>query len=158
MDEQELAETYRRYFPAIRAKCARMLRDPAEAQDLAQETFVRLWAQRDGLRDTDAALAWVYRTATRLAIDRLRHAAVAAQALSCLQGEQDGPARQVEARQTLAEVIGRLQPRELEALILARVDGLTQPEIVQVMQASERSVRRLLQQADARLQRIARRP
>lgn len=155
MDEQELAETYRRYFPAIRSKCARMLRDSAEAQDVAQETFVRLWAQRDGLRGPGAMLAWMYRTATRLAIDRMRHKAVAAQDLSWLPPQEGDPARQVEARQALAHVLGRLPRRELEALILARVDGLTQPEIAEVMQSSERSVRRLLQHAEARLQQAA---
>src|SRR2546428_13546249 len=49
-----------------------MLSDLAEADDAAQETFVRLWRAR--LRDSDPRrlTAWIYRTSTRIAIDRLR--------------------------------------------------------------------------------------
>src|SRR5207302_10717908 len=41
LDDVEAA--YRRYFVLIREKCRRMLADFAEADDVAQETFVRLW-------------------------------------------------------------------------------------------------------------------
>lgn len=87
MRHDDVESTYQRYYPVIWAKCRRMLRDPAEAQDLAQETFARLWASRDSLHDSEAALGWVYRTATRLAVDRLRHHAVVARHLGLPAGE-----------------------------------------------------------------------
>src|SRR5438477_9501783 len=63
---------YRRYFPSIREKCKRMLGDSEESRDVAQETFARLWAAQLPLREPNQVVAWIYRTSTRLAIDRLR--------------------------------------------------------------------------------------
>ena len=63
-------ETYRRVFPMILNKCRRMMSDVAEAQDLAQEVFVRLWRSRETIAEPRALTAWLYRTCTRLAIDR----------------------------------------------------------------------------------------
>src|SRR2546426_9830284 len=49
-----------------------MLSDLAEADDAAQETFVRLWRARFRDSDPRRLTAWIYRTSTRIAIDRLR--------------------------------------------------------------------------------------
>jgi RNA polymerase sigma-70 factor (ECF subfamily) len=52
-----------------------MIRDQGEAEDLTQETFLRAHARRESLRDPDAAVGWLYRIATRVTLDRLRHKA-----------------------------------------------------------------------------------
>jgi RNA polymerase sigma-70 factor (ECF subfamily) len=49
-----------------------MIRDSSEAEDLTRETFLRAHARRESLRDPAAALAWLYRIATRVTLDRLR--------------------------------------------------------------------------------------
>jgi RNA polymerase sigma-70 factor (ECF subfamily) len=49
-----------------------MVRDLAEAEDLTQETFLRAHRKRDALRDPQAELAWLYRIATHLVLDRVR--------------------------------------------------------------------------------------
>src|SRR5262245_12349317 len=118
MDAPDLEEAYRRYFPVIRAKCSRMLRDSTEAQDLAQETFARLWAGRASLRDADAVLAWIYRTATRLAVDRIRRDHVVSSTLVAAQVSATAdPTRELEARQELKLVLRRFGKRELEVLV-----------------------------------------
>jgi RNA polymerase sigma-70 factor (ECF subfamily) len=52
-----------------------MLHDPAEAEDLTQETFLRAYRRRDSLRDAAAEAAWLYRIATHVCLDRLRQRA-----------------------------------------------------------------------------------
>jgi RNA polymerase sigma-70 factor (ECF subfamily) len=49
-----------------------MLRDPQEAEDLTQEAFLRAYSQRSSLQESRASLAWLYRIATNLALDRIR--------------------------------------------------------------------------------------
>ena len=71
----EFAVAYARYRSPIQAKCRRILGHSHSAEDVVQETFVRLW--KSGLADaeeTDArtVMAWLYRTCTRLSIDVLR--------------------------------------------------------------------------------------
>lgn len=52
-----------------------MLDDAAEADDVAQETFVRLWQAPFDDEDARRVSSWIYRTCTRLAIDRMRERA-----------------------------------------------------------------------------------
>jgi RNA polymerase sigma-70 factor (ECF subfamily) len=49
-----------------------MVRDPAEAEDLTQETFLCAHCRQETLRDPEAARGWLYRIATHVCVDRLR--------------------------------------------------------------------------------------
>lgn len=49
-----------------------MVKDAALAEELTQDTYARALARIDQLRDPQAALAWLYRIATTVALDRLR--------------------------------------------------------------------------------------
>jgi RNA polymerase sigma factor (sigma-70 family) len=60
-------------YERIARVVARVLGDPARAEDLAVEAFWRLW--RSPSAHTDAHGGWVYRTAIRLALDELRRRA-----------------------------------------------------------------------------------
>src|SRR5580698_4236301 len=66
-DTADFATVYARYLPPIRAKCRRLLGSAAAAEDVAQETFVRLW-RSDVAPGAEArtVMAWLYRTCTRL--------------------------------------------------------------------------------------------
>jgi RNA polymerase sigma-70 factor (ECF subfamily) len=152
----ELESTYRRYFPLIRAKCRRILGD-ADADDVSQETFVRLW--RAGLAGADhlSVTAWIYRTSTRLAIDllRQRQRRGAPETVAAMGELASVPPSAEHALQTRHEVeaLARLLPSdELELALLHRIDGLTQAEIAGVMGVSARTVRRVLQRFHARVQ------
>src|SRR5262245_30915241 len=129
----DVEQAYRRYFPIIREKCARMLGDRAEAQDVAQETFTRLWSERARLRDIDARASWSYRTSTRLAVDRYRQASRYDELSS---GDDVSAvvdaAQHLQTRRMLAQIAHRIPAAELEVAILSRIDGLSQPEIARV--------------------------
>lgn len=149
MAGSDIARWYQQYFPLIREKCRRMLGDHDDAQDLAQDTFVRLWQAELPLTDARTVTSWVYRTATRLAIDRLRARAVR-DALAPSDAVDAGPFGVVSARREV-EALARSTPGdELEAAMLDRLDGLTHAESAEVLGVSERTVRRLLQRFDAR--------
>ena len=49
MPDSVIASLYRRYFPIVRARCARILGGGGDADDVAQEAFIRMW--RSGPRD-----------------------------------------------------------------------------------------------------------
>lgn len=128
----------------ILAKCSRMLDDPDEAHDVAQETFTRLWARRRTVRDAKAVTAWLYRTSTRLAIDRLR---LRARLEPDNGAEPAGPVDledQAAARMAIQTLCRRAPAKEMEVVLLSAVDGLTHVEISAVTGRSERTVRRLL--------------
>ena len=155
---QDVESVWRRCFPLIREKCRRMLGDPAEADDVAQETFVRLWQSKLSGDDPRSLVSWVYRTSTRLAIDRMRERArkrglgeTALEQLEALPSQSASTDDALQTRRELARLAQALPPAELEMALLHRLDGLTQVEIAEVMQISDRTVRRGLERFDQRV-------
>ena len=157
LTEDQVKEAYRRYFPMIVRKSGRMLRDASEAQDLAQETFLRLWKSRLDLRDATATTAWLYKTITRLALDRLRSPERPAQGFDGLANSIASPEATAEERShhrdLLEQMMDALPRAEIEVAVLSRVDELNHQEIGEVLGISERTVRRLLTRVDLRIAR-----
>jgi RNA polymerase sigma-70 factor (ECF subfamily) len=139
IEPAHIEQLYQRYFPIIRAKCTRMLRDPMEAQDIAQETFTRLWANRRQLRDREALIAWIYRTSTRLTIDRARgrlrlplegngQEAMASGGQPADPPHCQNPEELAHWRSRMA-FLSKIPAKELEVAIMSRIDGMTHPQI-----------------------------
>lgn len=155
LDDAAFDDCYRRVFPMVLAKCRRMLRGHADAHDVAQEVFVRLWKHRELVKDRLGLTAWLYRTSTRLVIDRARQRAFSEDNLAHLHGLLQGELgrdseERFASRQQLRSVLASYPAAELEAVILSRVDRLTHPEVAEVMGVGERTVRRLLGRFDER--------
>jgi RNA polymerase sigma-70 factor (ECF subfamily) len=66
----DIEALFRARFDRVARVIARVVRDPARAEELAVEAFVRLW--RAPRAHTPQAEAWLYRTAVRLGLDELR--------------------------------------------------------------------------------------
>jgi RNA polymerase sigma-70 factor (ECF subfamily) len=150
---QDIDASYRRYFPLIRAKCRRMLGDAAEADDVAQETFVRFW-RSSFAGDARRGTAFIYKICTRLAIDRMREKA------RRQGGDADvdelplpgaGTDELLAVRRQLLILSRRLPESELEVALLSRLDRLTHEEIAEVLGVSDRTVRRSLKRFDGRV-------
>jgi RNA polymerase sigma factor (sigma-70 family) len=67
---EELVDRYARYVYAIAARVYRL--DPADAEDVFQEVFARVFERLDTLRDVDALRPWIAQTTRRCAVDTLR--------------------------------------------------------------------------------------
>jgi RNA polymerase sigma-70 factor (ECF subfamily) len=153
--EQSLDEVYRRFFPLIRERCRRALGDVEEANDVAQETFIRFWQSAHADKAPRDAAAWIHRTSVHLAIDRLRRRAVrAVEPDATPPAVAADPSEALQNRALLAVLARRVPPDMLEAGVLQRVDGLSQLETARLMGCSERTVRRLLEGLDERLSRL----
>jgi RNA polymerase sigma-70 factor (ECF subfamily) len=165
--ENDFDRAFERFYAPVRSKSGRILANPQTAEDVTQEVFLRLWQweARPALDAPDGPrtlLAWLYRTCTRLAIDTLRAARrsprasdAADEAASRLPCGAD-LATAIAARTAIAALAGTAEDAELEAAILCRVDGLSQPEAALVLETSERTLRRLLARFDERIDPIRR--
>ena len=136
---------YRRYFPIIRAKCARMLGDGDEAQDVAQETFLRIAQQAVEWRSPKALLA---RIALNVAQDHLRREQ--AQKRPRLVGSDTPEGITLpDQHETLLhrEVVAKL-PRNLrDVYVLSRFGGMTYAEIAIHLGISVKAVEKRMTQA-----------
>jgi RNA polymerase sigma factor (sigma-70 family) len=154
MSTPDFPAAYTRFWGPIRAKCRRLLGATGAADEVAQEAFLRLWQSGpalDGATEARQVLAWLYLTSTRLCLDALRRSRVSAalagttgMALSCAVS----PHEVVAARAEILALCERARAEELEAALLARVDGLPHSEVALVLGVSERTVRRLLDAFD----------
>lgn len=117
-----------------------MLRNPAEAQDAAQEAMIRLWKHRADV-EGEGAHRWLRRTTHNLCIDRIRRRKSRPESQI-----EEGPDRDADGRpspQRLAESgeAGRLLAEALEALperdraviLLREVEGLAYGEIAEIL-------------------------
>lgn len=71
-DAGSFEELLRRYRTPLVKYFYRMVRDPALAEDLAQETFIRVYKARHRYRPDARFTTWLYRIATNLALNAIR--------------------------------------------------------------------------------------
>ena len=145
-----------RHLPSVTAIARRMLRDDAEAEDVAQEAFLRLWRLGTSLDvGTSGVKPWLRRVVSNLCIDRMRSGARTTVT-------DEVPEQRVEASQhdviEDAELSGRvdhalkkLPERQRLALTLFHFEGMSQSEIAHVMDISDDAVESLLARARRQL-------
>jgi RNA polymerase sigma-70 factor (ECF subfamily) len=71
-DREAFAFVYRSYSQFVRRVCLRMLRDPADAEDAAQDVFVRVFLKINTFRGESAFSSWLYRLTTNVVLMRFR--------------------------------------------------------------------------------------
>jgi RNA polymerase sigma-70 factor, ECF subfamily len=71
-DRVEVGALFEAHHDRIYRYVLHLVRDPAEAEDLTQETFLRAHHRLESLRDLGAVRSWLYRIATHVCLDRLR--------------------------------------------------------------------------------------
>jgi RNA polymerase sigma factor (sigma-70 family) len=141
-----------RVTPRLVAYAARMLGgDRAEAEDVAQETMLRLWRIAPEWRQGETKVTtWAYRVATNLCIDRQRSARRKAQTalddapeLPAAGRSADGTLIEADRMAALGQALRQLPDRQRQAVVLRHIEGLTNPEIAEVMQIGVEAVESL---------------
>lgn len=137
-----------RMTPKVLGYANRLLKDPAEAEDVAQEAMLRLWRIAPEWRQGEAKVTtWLYRVVTNLCTDRLRKGRNAALDEA---PEPEDPAlgapermERDERAAALQAALDKLPDRQREAVVLRHIEGLTNPEIAEVMDLSVEAVESL---------------
>jgi RNA polymerase sigma-70 factor (ECF subfamily) len=141
-----------RHLPTVLAIARRMLRDDAEAEDVAQETMLRLWRNVAGLElGPHGVRPWLRRVASNLCIDRVR----ARRNTTVVEEmpEQSAPPSQVrhlaerELGQRVDAALQALPERQRLAITLFHYEGMSQIEVGEVLGISDEAVESLLARA-----------
>lgn len=155
-DKAAFAMLMQRHLSAVLASARRILGDASEAEDIAQEAFLRLWNGAATLEAGPAGMRpWLRRVASNLAIDRLRKA----RRLDVTddvpeQIDEAGQLRALEATEVslrVEEALAALPPRQRIAINLFHFDEMSQREIAEVMELSEDALESLLARGRRRL-------
>lgn len=140
-----------RLLPRILGYAGRLLADRAEAEDVAQEAMLRLWKVAPDWRQGEARIStWAYRVVTNLCTDRLRaRQRRRTEALDSVAEPEDGAASVVagmieaDRMAALNAALSGLPDRQREAVVLRHIEGLTNPEIAEIMQIGVEAVESL---------------
>ncbi len=139
---------------------AMLLRDPMEAQDVTQETMIRLWQHKDKV-ETEAARFWLRRTAHNLCVDRIRRRTSRPESeLEPVEGftSADAPdperlAESVELGEAIEAAMGKLTTDDRAVLILREVQGLPYDEIAHALEIPLGTLKARLHRARENLRR-----
>jgi len=144
-----------RKLPRILALAVRMLGDAAEAEDVAQETFVRIWRHASGWRQGHARFdTWIHRVALNLCYDRLRRRREwTMDELPEVADEAPLPdAMPGDEERRVNQALQRIAPRQREAIVLVYYQELSNIEAAGAMQVSVDALESLLARGRRSLQ------
>ena len=80
---------YKLFAARVYALCLRMLRDPAEAEDLTQEAFMQLFRKLNTFRSESAFSTWLHRLTFNLVLMRLRKKSLPTVSIEAARGQHD---------------------------------------------------------------------
>jgi RNA polymerase sigma-70 factor (ECF subfamily) len=163
-DREAFAELVRRYADRIYNLAYRMTGDRAEAEDLAQETFVRAYRGLPGYKPQHPFGAWIYRIAVNVCLTyRQRHGGAASESLSeeteaiLYDNISDDSialadlAERREVQATVQQAILSLPPMYRAVVVLYHLEGRSYEEIADLLHVPLNTVRTHLHRGRALL-------
>ena len=150
-DEKAFGQLVSSLFPAVYRAAARVLRQDTEAEDVAQEVFLKIWRDPPDLGEGGSLTAWSIRVATNGAIDRLRKRKP--ELADTLPDRVDpslgaeGALQENQAAGSVQEAMELLPERQRLALVLTYYEGLANKEAAQILEVSVDALESLLSRA-----------
>ncbi len=151
-DQRAAAVLVDRHLPRMTALARRMLGDPAEAEDVAQEVFLRVWRNAAKWRPGEAKFeTWMHRVAMNLCYDRLRRRReIATDAPPERHDETPSAFAQAHGRDVAKRVeaaVAALPPRQRAAISLCHYQEMSNIQAAEVLETSVEAVESLLGRA-----------
>ncbi|MCM1176953.1 MAG: RNA polymerase sigma-70 factor [Bacteroidales bacterium] len=146
-DVKAFERLYRKYWAKVYHYAGLFIHNPAEQEDLTQQVFLKIWEIRESLdeaRSLNGLLFIITRNFTFntyskfLNIDAVKRAEELSQEYVSTDLQSMVEARSLESY--INQLVDCLPPRQREAFLLSRVEGLTYKEIAQRMEISVKAV------------------
>jgi RNA polymerase sigma-70 factor (ECF subfamily) len=159
--DESFESIFQENWNPIHRLLARMVIDPAEAEDLALETFYRLYKYRPSQYETLNIRSWLYKVATNLALQSIRsfkrreHYESTAGKDTLVEANEDQPQRilaEKEDRYFVRMALGKMNSRQAELLIM-RYSGMAYKDIAAALNLSPTSIGPLLLRAEREFER-----
>ena len=134
-------ELIREHQRMIHSLCYRMTGSLADAEDLAQETFIQAYQHRDSFRGEARVSSWLYRIALNQCLNWRKRAARREQ-LHRQWGEEERVAAQENPgrAQQIQDALMKLNPEQRAAIVLTVYDGLSHAEAATALDCAETTI------------------
>lgn len=131
-----LAKVYQNTRGAVYAMALSYLKNAEDAQDITQDTFVRVWEKADQYRPQGSPMAWILTIAKNLALMKLRQGTWRDDLSESEWQAIPVPvsAVSVEDQAVLQDALAQLEDRERQVVLLHSVSGLKHREIAALLE------------------------
>ncbi len=165
-DEEAFAELVRCYQDRIYSLCRYMLKNRYDAEDAAQDTFIKAYRNLRNFKPKASFYTWLYRIAVNTCLDRQKRPLFASLFKWSAHGEEStieaqsnkpSPEEICETRQlgqALHIGLNRLSPKLRAVIFLREIDGLSYEEIAEVLEVSVGTVKSRISRAKEEMRRI----
>jgi RNA polymerase sigma-70 factor (ECF subfamily) len=169
-DESAFAELLERFRRPVFSLIYRMIGDREQAEDLAQESFVKAFNNLDTYNPSYRFSSWLFKIANNHAIDHLRRARLSTVSIHgsphaasaereeetriVLESHDESPEQEMlalELGSEIEEAIARLRPEYRTAVILRHIESRPYEEIAEIMDVPIGTVKTFLHRARAEL-------
>jgi RNA polymerase sigma-70 factor (ECF subfamily) len=156
-DSRAFDLVFSRYYKALCGYCESFLGNPAAAEDVVQDVFVKVWERRAAWRIPNTVRTYLFTAVRNLALDRLRHEGVRRKAhgwvsdATLSDGDRlpgmghpallpDAEVELIDLGHAVRAAVSALPPRCREAYVLRHDHALSYIEIAAIMSISPRTV------------------
>lgn len=160
-DRQAIEALLERHQAQVYRFGMKMCRDPEDAKDVLQDTLLSMARGVRDFRGASSISTWLYTIARNFCIKKRRKSKLAPNGERSLDSEMLGEGRQLadparspdealagkQVEQALEQAIRSLEPMYREVLLLRDVEGLTAPEVAEVLGVSIQAVKSRLHRA-----------
>lgn len=168
-DRNAYAEIIRKYEVRARGLCLKMLSDQAQADDAAQEVFIKVYQNLKKFKGESLFSTWLYRVASNHCLDllrkRRRQKTESWDALLESEGEsvaqsffsEGAPAKEVQGQaEQVEKLLKCLSEKHREVIVLRELQGLSYDELAEALGCSLDAVKSRLKRARQELEKKAR--
>ncbi len=151
--DDEFDQIVRRREAQLLRVAHRMLGNWADAEDVAQDVFLRLHRHGLNFPNESALGAWLYRVAVNLCVDRSRHVRPSG-GLPALFAKGEGAETEMlreEQKRILSVALAALPVKERAAVVLREIECLSTADVAAILGSSEGTVRSQVSRAMTRL-------
>ena len=156
-DERAFQLLSRRHLPAMLGLARRILGNAAEAEDVAQEAFLRVWTHAPRWQPLAQFRTWLTRVVVNLCLDRKRRAPwVELEAAGDIVDPAPSAGEKAESderERMLATAVEKLPARQRSAIVLTYGEGMSNAQVAEVLDTSVSAVETLLVRAKRNLRR-----
>ena len=154
-DEVAFRKFFELHHPNIYTTVLRISNDECIAEDVVQDTFLKVWINREGIIYVDNIEAWLYTIAKNITLNILKKgknyklflAEEGHSALLQYYSNTDYQIQDKEFNNLLKKAIDRLPPKQKQTYILLKEDHLKRNEVAQMLNVSPETVKYNLEQA-----------
>lgn len=154
-DREAFETLFQKYYAMLYRVVFYKLKDQGLAEDIAQDAFLKFWVHRDRIKPELSFFPYVEKMARNLVLDHYKRENVRSKHRDHVQSQMDVPPGKPDDAVQLAQLEGRIRQVVVHDLpdkcrtifLLSRVEGLSNPEIAEVLSISRKTVENQLYNA-----------